>query len=212
MSTKQILLKFKNLAGTGSLGEKTLLSMLASLKKQQRRDPKSIVATSLRRLRSGLTIRPQIRAGKVIYLPSYLSENAMYFYSIGWLFKAARVRNRKVIVSKNLALEVVETLERRGLAVKSKFDLTKAIRGCRVNLQKQYKHPIKHASVYYSNTFQTMRSKRLRSQRYFPVKEKNQKINYKAHQKIIKLQAKNFANIKLRARKMAKKVTSKKDL
>jgi len=167
MNTKKILIKFKNLGSPNPWGEKNLLSMLAALKKEKRQDPKLTIRSSLHKLRPGITILPQIRAGKVVYYPAYLSENGTYFYSIKWLYKAALTYNRrKILLFKHLASEIINTLKRRGLAFKSRVDLIKSIRGCRVNLRRRYKRTRYRRPVYYSNTFKLIRLKRFRLRRY----------------------------------------------
>jgi len=148
MTTQQILLKFKKFCG-----EKTFLDTLTILKKENKRDPKKIMVTTLRRLRPALKIISQIRAGKVIYLPSHLSENNAYLYALKWLVSASREFNRKLKLAKKLSIEISLIQSGRGLAIKQLTDMNKAILSSRTNLFKPFKRITYAKKIYFNNKF-----------------------------------------------------------
>jgi len=138
MPTNSTLRQFKNLWSPQHRGEKILLSTLAILKKAKL-NPLKLLLTSIKRLRPGVKLITQVKAGKVFYLPAYQTEHSANYYAIKWLYKGAIDRKPKAFSIHELVQEIYDTLKKDSRAFKSKLDLIKLIRESKVNLRKKWK-------------------------------------------------------------------------
>jgi len=130
--------KFISMISPKNHGEKVYFTLLKDLKKNTKSDPQLLLETTIKKLAPGLKLLPQVKSGKVIYYPSSLSQNNSVYLAIKWLIKGSKERDKRSFFTQKLITEVFDTLDRRGLAYKSRLELTKMLLNSRVLIKYVY--------------------------------------------------------------------------
>jgi len=119
-------------------GENTLLALLANLKEAKKSTPIPVMFNAIKRLAPGLKVLPQIRAGRTIYLPAYLTEKSSTYYAMRWCLKKEGV-NLKTPLAQRLSSSMLETLQKFGHAYTQKKDLINSVLQSRVNVKPPFR-------------------------------------------------------------------------